>query len=216
MDAAETAKRARLDDRLAETTTGVDPDCKGPLDCSGSRCHDECEARHLDPVERMRFDKEAGFRYPKQPTLVVTASRDMGRTASTWVFNAVRLLFRQGREACDSYWMRQLTQEKLERRMSTGAHVLVKTHEWTSEISEADFEKLLPMFSSVVVSVRQGFPPDPDWMKAATHVIHFEDIVAHDDAGKKIGREAFCETWRITLGSGVSRTVTSSKLTTSS
>lgn len=182
------------DDRLQACTGGTDPDCQGPFDChgrgcraTGTRCHSECEARHLDSVEQTRFDKAAGFRYPKKPSVVITASRDMGRTASTWVFNAVRLLFRQGREACDSYWMRRLTPEKIEHRLSTGAHVLLKTHEWTGEISPADFKKVAPMFTHVVVSVREGFPPDPAWMDVATHVIHFEDIVAHDKSGQKIG-----------------------------
>merc|ERR1739845_252341 len=109
----------------------------------------------------------------------------MGRTASTWVFNAVRLLFRQGREACDSYWIRDLSKAKLEQRLQTGAHVVVKTHEWTDNISRAEFEQVAPMFTHVVVSVRDGFAPDPDWMKVATHVTHFEEIIAHDENGKK-------------------------------
>lgn len=63
-------------------------------------------------------------RYPDRPRVVIAASRDMSRTASTWAYNAVRLLYRHAKEACDSYWMRQLSREKLEARMRTGAHVL--------------------------------------------------------------------------------------------
>lgn len=181
------AASAGLEGRLVEASGGNDPSGGCELDC-GRICHNpECEKRHLDEVERTRWDREAGFRYPRQPCVVITASRDMGRTASTWVFNAVRLLFRQGREACDSYWIRRLSQEKLARRLTTGAHVVVKTHEWTDNISPAEFERAAALFTHVVVSVRMGFPEDPDWMKVATHVTHFEEIVAHDAKGEKIG-----------------------------
>ncbi|CAK0826773.1 unnamed protein product [Prorocentrum cordatum] len=170
-----------------ETPGGEDPPYQGPLDCRPDCRNPECEARHLDVVERQRWNPEAGFRYPREPKLVVTASRDMGRTASTWVFNAVRLLFRQAHEACDSYWIRALSPQRLRQRMATGAHVLVKTHEWTDNITEEQFRAVAPLFTHVVVSIRDGFPPDPDWMKVATHVTRFEDIVAHDGGGRSIG-----------------------------
>eukprot|EP00437_Effrenium_voratum_P021603 CAMPEP_0181411144 /NCGR_PEP_ID=MMETSP1110-20121109/7716_1 /TAXON_ID=174948 /ORGANISM="Symbiodinium sp., Strain CCMP421" /LENGTH=268 /DNA_ID=CAMNT_0023533739 /DNA_START=12 /DNA_END=818 /DNA_ORIENTATION=- len=180
----------------ARCLRGADPS-DGPLDCHGhgskvtGRCHDECEARHLDDLERTRFEESYGFRYPGKPSVVITASRDMSSTASTWAFNAVRLLFRQAREACDSYWMRQLSREKLEKRLETGAHVLVKTHEWTGEITPAMFDQAAELFTHVVVSVREGFEKDPAWMKVATHVINFEELVSYDkqnpDDPSKIG-----------------------------
>jgi len=180
--------------RLMPTTGGTDPNCNGPFDChgrgckaTGTRCHSECEGRHLDAIEKTRFDRDFGFQYPREPSVVITASRDMGRTASTWVFNAVRLLYRQAKEACDSYWQRRLLPESLQERLQTGAHVLVKTHEWTGELSQAEFDRVRPMLTHVIVSVRQGFSPDPAWMKVATHVIHYEDIVEHDEAGQNIG-----------------------------
>lgn len=161
--------------------------CHGPFDCqgrgskaTGSRCHDECEGRHLDPIEQRRFAEGSGFRYPDRPHVVITASRDMGRTASTWVFNATRLLFRQAKEPCDSYWMRCLDRSKIQHRLETGAHVVIKTHEWTGEMSKASFDEVSPMFTHMIVSVRQGFAEDPAWMKVATHVIHFEELVAYD------------------------------------
>ncbi|CAE7944484.1 unnamed protein product, partial [Symbiodinium sp. KB8] len=135
---------------------------------------------HLDPIEQRRFAEGSGFRYPDRPHVVITASRDMGRTASTWVFNATRLLFRQAKEACDSYWMRCLDRSKIQHRLETGAHVVIKTHEWTGEMSKASFDEVSPLFTHVIVSVRQGFAEDPAWMKVATHVIHFEELVAYD------------------------------------
>ncbi|CAE7705379.1 unnamed protein product, partial [Symbiodinium necroappetens] len=139
---------------------GVDPNGTGPLDChghgcaaTGTGCHSECECRHLDAIERQRWDANAGFRYPKRPSLVITASRDGQHCASTWAFNAVRLLFRQAKESCDSYWMRHVTREKLQRRLVTGAHVVVKTHEWKGSVEA--FEDLKKMLSHVVLSVRE-------------------------------------------------------------
>eukprot|EP00929_Paragymnodinium_shiwhaense_P061672 TRINITY_DN30830_c0_g1_i1.p1 TRINITY_DN30830_c0_g1~~TRINITY_DN30830_c0_g1_i1.p1 ORF type:complete len:276 (+),score=6.80 TRINITY_DN30830_c0_g1_i1:46-873(+) len=174
-------------DRLMNTSGGSDPPYPAAPDC-GRVCHNpECEKRHLDEIEVSRWQNESFFQYPRRPQVVVTASRDMGRTASTWVFNAVRLLFRQAHEACDSYWIRELSRDKITRRLATGAHVLVKTHEWTDNITEAQFDAVSPLFTQVIVSVRQGFQPDPAWMAVATHVTHFEDIVAHDESGQKIG-----------------------------
>ncbi|CAK9079085.1 unnamed protein product [Durusdinium trenchii] len=170
-------------------TRGHDPHGHGPFDChghgaqvTGTSCHEECEARHLDPIELTRFDAGSGFQYPEKPLVVITASRDMSRTASTWAFNAVRLLFRQAQEACDSYWIRRLSREKLQKRLETGAHVVVKTHEWTGLISPKTFEEVKEVFSHVVVSVRENFDADPAWMSVATHLIHFEELVAYDKA----------------------------------
>ena len=60
-----------------------DPAFPASLDC-GQTCHNpECEKRHLDAVEKRRWVEDAGFTYPKKPSVVITASRDMGRTAST-------------------------------------------------------------------------------------------------------------------------------------
>mmetsp|Transcript_116041 Transcript_116041/g.335113 ORF Transcript_116041/g.335113 Transcript_116041/m.335113 type:complete len:290 (+) Transcript_116041:46-915(+) len=172
--------------RLMATIGGVGGGSS--LDCGGALCHAECEGRHLDDVERTRSDPVSGFRSPARPSVVVAASRDMGRTASTWVFNAVRLLYRQARESCDSYWLRRLEPGKVQERLKTGAHLLIKTHEWTDQMSRQEFEAVRPMFTHVVVSVREGFPVDPDWMRVATHVIRFEDIVAKE--GNKSGTGA--------------------------
>mmetsp|Transcript_37977 Transcript_37977/g.80418 ORF Transcript_37977/g.80418 Transcript_37977/m.80418 type:complete len:339 (+) Transcript_37977:82-1098(+) len=174
---------------LRPTSVGSDESAHGPFDCHGNgsvvtgrRCHSECEARHLDEAESKRFEDGTGFMYPEKPRIIIAASRDMSRTASTWAYNAIRLLYRQAKVACDSYWIRTLTKEKLEKRLETGANVLIKTHEWTDMTRPEKFEKITPLFSNVVVSVRNGFDPDPDWIKYATYQIHFEDIVAKTPA----------------------------------
>eukprot|EP00747_Dinoflagellata_sp_TGD_P049671 gnl/TRDRNA2_/TRDRNA2_146317_c0_seq2.p1 gnl/TRDRNA2_/TRDRNA2_146317_c0~~gnl/TRDRNA2_/TRDRNA2_146317_c0_seq2.p1 ORF type:complete len:190 (-),score=18.14 gnl/TRDRNA2_/TRDRNA2_146317_c0_seq2:22-591(-) len=111
---------------------------------------------------------------------ILGASRDNMGTGSTWLFNAVRLLFRQAHEACDSYWIRKITAEKIKKRLETGAHVVVKTHEWTPHISRAEFDELLPVFTHVIVNERKGRDSDPTWTAVATMSIAYEDIVAHD------------------------------------
>jgi hypothetical protein len=120
-----------------------------PWDCDGSQCHDECHLRHLDPIEKqIQQERQSAA----QPSVVVTASRDMGKTASTWVYNAVRLLYRQAQEPCDSYWVRQLHQTEVQDRIANTIqqrgddntqqtrHVLIKTHEWTPYTTKAEFE----------------------------------------------------------------------------
>ena len=66
--------------------------------------------------------------------------------------------------------------------------MLIKTHEWTAgdthcPITRAQFEEILPLFTHVIVSVRQGFPPDPEWIKVATYITKFEEIVQPDGRG---------------------------------
>ena len=141
------------------------------FDCPrGANCENfECECRHHDEVEATLAQDESAI--PSTPSVVVTASRDMGRTASTWVFNAVRLLYRQSRQACDSYWIRALSSEKLRQRRQRAGHVLVKTHEWTDAISAQAFEELRPLLTHVIVSVRDGFPEDPAWMGVASDAV---------------------------------------------
>ena len=72
-------------------------DCKRGL----TQCNDyECEYRHLDvreqKIRRQHKPPHQRQHSPNQPrNCIITASRDMGRTASTWLFNAVRLVHRQ-------------------------------------------------------------------------------------------------------------------------
>lgn len=178
-----------LSEKLLPPSAGLDtdPNLRGPYDChgqgcevTGTHCHNECECRHLDNIERLRFSTRL-FQYPRKPSLVITASPDGRGTASTWAFNAVRLLYRQARQACDSYWIRHLTVDKLKQRLRTGAHVVVKTHEWTGYAKQADFDsKLLPLFTHVILSRRKGRQDDPGWVGVATHVVDFDEIVVHN------------------------------------
>jgi hypothetical protein len=163
------------------------------VDCPrGLGCGDyECELRHLDAQEKVQQEQRSLI--PKgttKPNCIVAASRDMGRTASTWVFNAVRLLHRNTNHGnsttgCDSYWMRELSAPKIRARLdlaSTAARtVLIKTHEFTHYTSPEQFQQdILPLLTHVIVSCRKGFDPDPAWMRHATLVVHYEDIVLHN------------------------------------
>ena len=46
---------------------------------TGGFCHEECEARHLDPVEQTRWDPASGFQYPAKPLVVITVSWQLRR-----------------------------------------------------------------------------------------------------------------------------------------
>lgn len=178
------------------------------LDCpAGLRCKDyECELLHLDEVEQAQQQQQQ--RQPantacaaQSPLVVVTASPDMGRTASTWVFNAVRLLYRAAAEAaanhhgqppccCDSYWIRALSADKIQQRRKRRRHnnnlhvVLIKTHEWTPYVEPERFRNdILPLLDRIIVSLRAGFAIDPAWLDVATHVVQYEHIVADNSNG---------------------------------
>lgn len=165
------------------------------LDCpSGLACNDyECELRHLDAEEQQlrRTASEASHHtctYSSRneaPKVIITASRDMGRSASTWVFNAVRLLMLHAGVLCDSYWIRDLTAEKIQERIQSAtdnhsAVILIKTHNYTSDNHEIFYRKILPLLSNIIVSVRRGFEPDLFWMEHVTHVVSYETIVIHN------------------------------------
>ena len=173
-----------------------------PLDCpAGLECSDfECEGRHLDEIEQQLHQRPPtrpleGSQAKQQPQVIVTASRDMGRSASTWLFNAVRLLYRQAAIAnhnddttplCDAYWIRQLTAPKIRERVQFAQKrdptsvVLIKTHEFTDYLSKTGFTRdIRPWLTQILVSVRQGMAPDPAWLRKATHVVQYEDIVQH-------------------------------------
>eukprot|EP00927_Polykrikos_kofoidii_P028640 TRINITY_DN24958_c0_g1_i1.p1 TRINITY_DN24958_c0_g1~~TRINITY_DN24958_c0_g1_i1.p1 ORF type:complete len:446 (+),score=34.97 TRINITY_DN24958_c0_g1_i1:227-1564(+) len=183
----------------------------GPLDCHGTGCeettlpcHDECECRHLDHIERQRFWGSAGgWCWPRQGLLTIIAG--IQRSGSTWLFNAVRLLYRQARVACDSYWLRILTEGKLERRLQTGAHVVVKTHDhwnWYDELIAKRASAVLlahrdlrgiqaSMHRLGWISPRGDVPPvfianHMSWHDLATLDIAYEDMVRDDVAQLRI------------------------------
>ena len=54
----------------------------------------------------------------------------------------------------------------------------MKTHEWHQ--GPAAFEKMKHGFTHVILSVRENFLKEEMWVSAATHVIHFEELVAYD------------------------------------
>jgi len=169
------------EDQQRKTSSALD--CHGTgCDITGTHCHAECECRHLDNIERLRF-QGASFRYPVKQDLVLCTSPDGHGTASTWLFNAVRVLYRQAYEACDSYWIRRLSKQKLLSRLVSGAHVVIKTHEWTPHIKKEEFWDLLPLASHIIYSRREGRKDDPAWMSVATLNISYDNIVATELVG---------------------------------
>lgn len=52
---------------------------------------------------------------------------------STWLFNAVRLLFKHAKCPLDSYWMHNITDAKLKARGLGKSNLLIKTHHWSED-----------------------------------------------------------------------------------
>jgi len=100
------------------------------------KCFDgECEYLH-----KPRGD-EASSNGTKNALLVISCGPE--RTASTWLFNSIRLLFEYSKQPVDSYWIHNISQEKLESRgfkQKDSHHLLIKTHDYPNEwnVNQAD------------------------------------------------------------------------------
>eukprot|EP00887_Chlorella_sp_A99_P006454 scaffold3.g6454.t1 len=105
--------------------------------CRGCRWDEEtgccyrpdCDA--LFTPRALRQQQREWVRDPR-PQLIVTAGPE--RSGSTWLYNAVRLLFQHARKPLDAYWLKRVTDAALDARGAgcPGApHVLVKTHAWS-------------------------------------------------------------------------------------
>jgi len=111
------------------------------FDCYGSYCHEECELRHLDEIEtsiRRRNSAVPSVHPSNHSNLIICAAPE--RSGSTWLYNAIRLLYRDCGMICDSYWIHALRKDAIEARLReaerVGGIVLVKTHEWNESYSD--------------------------------------------------------------------------------
>jgi len=111
------------------------------LDCDyGSKCHAECELRHLDEFEQKLRGKTTGKANSK---LVLCAGPE--RSGSTWLYNAVRHLNSTAGIPCDSYWIHRLQADKIQRRLAEGRIVVIKTHKYYSDYGDWLFKKYNPV-----------------------------------------------------------------------
>lgn len=157
-------------------------------DCTGGMCHAECEQRHLDSIEVTRDER---WSWPEKPKVIICAGPE--RSGSTWLYNAVRLLYRQASTPCDSYWVRTLSEDKVQKRLEQGAHVCIKMHVW-----EPEYERWLPAAAQhillthrdlrgVVASYRRAgwcYQLDPkyvddhmQWRRICSMDLGYEDLV---------------------------------------
>ncbi|KAK9808857.1 hypothetical protein WJX72_005211 [[Myrmecia] bisecta] len=153
-------------------------------------CYDgDCEALHISAADR---EEQLCWDQPSTPQLIITAGPE--RSGSTWLFNAVRLLFKSAKQPLDSYWLTQVTDEKLADRhggQPGGHHVLIKTHRWSNAWtpSQADHVFLTHRdLRGVVASYqRMGWAYDiPDtyvsehqaWKGIANRDLAYEDIMS--------------------------------------
>jgi hypothetical protein len=124
-------------------TTTTAAECSR-LDCNGSRCHPECELRHLDEYEVKVRNKAAAPTDSSSGTqgvvetnagtkhkLIVCAGPE--RAGSTWLYNALRHLHSSVDVECDSYWIHHLEAGKLEERLAEGRTIVVKTHKFYND-----------------------------------------------------------------------------------
>ncbi|KAK9868184.1 hypothetical protein WJX84_006116 [Apatococcus fuscideae] len=107
----------------------------------GGRCYNgECEGLHLTQEQQaIRSSWAPSSDAPS--TLIIAAGPE--RSGSTWLFNAVRLLYEDAQQPLDSYWMTHVTTKKLHQRghrQPGSHHILVKTHGWSNnwDTSSAD------------------------------------------------------------------------------
>lgn len=139
------AKRARFEHASLERSLGTNLPLGRyvmGIDCTAASCHQECERRHLDPREcqRVAWSQLSGT------SLVVCAGPE--RSGSTWLYNAVRLLHLAAKKPCDSYWLAEISEEKLRERLDVQPPcvVCIKTHEWHD-----NYDALLPQHKPLIV-----------------------------------------------------------------
>ncbi|CAD7694903.1 unnamed protein product [Ostreobium quekettii] len=99
---------------------------------NGTCLDGECEGLHIS-----KEDRAAQRQWPELPSgaaqLIIAAGPE--RSGSTWLFNAVRLLFKSAHQPLDAFWISTLTDTKLDMRgvgSSQHSHVLIKTHQWSN------------------------------------------------------------------------------------
>lgn len=166
------------------------------IDCSGTDCHEECERRHLDASEQQRGQ----WPVLSDNHLILCAGPE--RSGSTWLYNAIRLLYLEARVPCDSYWMARLSREKLEQRLAARppAMVLVKTHEWQPGYNEfvhlakyvvlthRDLRGVIASYRRVKweVAIPDAYVSEHlEWCKRSTLDLAYEDIMRQ---GKEVLR----------------------------
>jgi hypothetical protein len=71
----------------------------------------DCDALFTPPDLRRRQER---WEHPEAPMLIVAAGPE--RSGSTWLFNAVRLLFESAKLPLDCYWIKDLTDASLDVR----------------------------------------------------------------------------------------------------
>ncbi|KAK9819165.1 hypothetical protein WJX81_000617 [Elliptochloris bilobata] len=154
----------------------------------------ECKGLHAEPQTRSR---QRSWPMPQVPKLIITAGPE--RSGSTWLFNAVRLLYEDAQEPLDAYWITHLTDAALDargcEREGTPAqqrpHVLVKTHGWSDDWARRRASHVLLThrdLRGVVASYRRmGWAPDLKpayiadhlrWHAIADRDVALEDIMA--------------------------------------
>eukprot|EP01084_Bolivina_argentea_P284765 488126_1 len=141
--------------------------------------HGECEYRHLSesektlrttPLESIIKQSLSFINILDEPQLIISAGPE--RSGSTWLYNAIRLLFLHSNQCINSFWIHTITKNKIKSRFSSVSqdkndqksqindenktdakdlkekieHLLIKTHEYpfTNNNKLSDIMQLKP------------------------------------------------------------------------
>ncbi|GMH39171.1 hypothetical protein BSKO_07069 [Bryopsis sp. KO-2023] len=153
----------------------------------------ECEGLHRT-VEHHMEQKSWSQPADSQPRLIISAGPE--RSGSTWLFNAIRLLFKHAKVPLDSFWIHNVTDAKLKARGVGRRNILIKTHHWSDDwdVSQAtdiavmhrDLRGVLSSYMRLgwANSIPDSYVSEHFKWAAVCHVdIAFEDL-ARDGAGR--------------------------------
>ncbi|KAI7841039.1 hypothetical protein COHA_005267 [Chlorella ohadii] len=149
----------------------------------------DCSALFTPPAVR---EQQRSWPHDEQPQLVIAAGPE--RSGSTFLYNALRLLWQHARKPCDAYYLKCITDAALDERGAgqPGApHVLVKTHAWSEHwdvnraahifVTHRDLAQVLASYRRLgwAWELPDGYVRDHlIWQRHAELDLAFEDIAA--------------------------------------
>ncbi|GAB4821972.1 hypothetical protein N2152v2_009018 [Parachlorella kessleri] len=152
----------------------------------------ECDALFTPP--ELRQQQKAWCR-DGPPQLIVAAGPE--RSGSTWLYNALRLIFESAKQPLDAYWISHINNAALDARhvgRPSSNHVLIKTHEWSADwdlnrathifITHRDLRQVVQSYRRVgwANDVKRGYVEDHfRWKDCAELYIAFEDILGRPE-----------------------------------
>ncbi|KAK9813795.1 hypothetical protein WJX73_010153 [Symbiochloris irregularis] len=157
------------------------------------RCFDgECEGLHLLSGEVEEQQQWHTLSAERPGRLIVAAGPE--RSGSTWLYNAVRLLYWCAKKPLHAYWLHTVTDRKLQQRQcgcKGAADVLVKTHCWSDRwdpahhthkifVTHRDLGEVVSSYQRLgwAFDISNSYVHDHQrWKEVSQRDIAFEDII---------------------------------------